>query len=251
MFWFIPLVAFFAALLTFFSGFGLGTLLLAALIWYYPPEIAIGITAIVHLLSSIVKSSFNRDINWSIAFYFGISSIFFAVLGSILLTELSNYPTYVYDLTETTFTRPVSLLSFLIGIIMLVFSFIEVLLKGKSLRLPLWVGGAMSGFMGGLSGHQGALRSVFLMKEVKEVNQFVSTGALIGLATDLVRNAVYLNTIQWEEIDLTLLLLTAMAAILGVLVGTMALSKVNIRAIQVLVSFGMALLGTAMMLGFI
>jgi len=46
-------------------------------------------------------------------------------------------------------------------------------------------------------------------------------------------------------------LLTAMAAILGVLVGTMALSKVNIRAIQVLVSFGMALLGTAMMLGFI
>ena len=134
---------------------------------------------------------------------------------------------------------------------MLVFSFIEVLLKGKSLRLPLWVGGAMSGFMGGLSGHQGALRSVFLMKEVKEVNQFVSTGALIGLATDLVRNAVYLNTIQWEEIDLTLLLLTAMAAILGVLVGTMALSKVNIRAIQVLVSFGMALLGTAMMLGFI
>lgn len=111
--------------------------------------------------------------------------------------------------------------------------------------------GALSGFMGGLSGHQGALRSAFLVKELNDVQRFVSTSAFIGLITDVARNAVYVADISWEGIDTTLLIVTSGAAILGVLVGTKLLKKLKIRAIQWLVSIGMALLGTSMMLGFI
>ena len=66
MFWIIPLVAFLASILTFFSGFGLGTLLMAAMLWYYPPELAIALTALVHLLNSAVKSMMNRHVQWRI-----------------------------------------------------------------------------------------------------------------------------------------------------------------------------------------
>ena len=36
--WLVPLVAFVASLLTFFSGFGLGTLLMAAMVCYFSPD---------------------------------------------------------------------------------------------------------------------------------------------------------------------------------------------------------------------
>jgi uncharacterized membrane protein YfcA len=124
-------------------------------------------------------------------------------------------------------------------------------MKGKSWNIPLWLGGALSGFMGGLSGHQGALRSAFLVKELNDVQRFISTSAFIGLITDVARNAVYIADISWKGINLTLLIVTSGAAIFGVLVGTKLLKKLKIRAIQWLVSIGMALLGTTMMLGFI
>lgn len=49
----IAIVAFFASGLTFFSGFGLGTLLLPAFALFFPIEIAISLTAIVHFLNNI------------------------------------------------------------------------------------------------------------------------------------------------------------------------------------------------------
>ena len=44
----ISLVAFLAAILTFFSGFGLGTILTPIMMIYFPVEIAVAFTGIVH-----------------------------------------------------------------------------------------------------------------------------------------------------------------------------------------------------------
>jgi uncharacterized membrane protein YfcA len=51
----VALVALAAAVVTFFSGFGLGTILMPALAFFVPPEIAIGATALVHLANNIFK----------------------------------------------------------------------------------------------------------------------------------------------------------------------------------------------------
>lgn len=51
----IPIVALLASLLTFFSGFGLGTILLPAFAIFFPVNIAVALTAIVHLLNTIFK----------------------------------------------------------------------------------------------------------------------------------------------------------------------------------------------------
>ncbi|MEK9138207.1 MAG: sulfite exporter TauE/SafE family protein, partial [Bacteroidota bacterium] len=48
-------IALLASGLTLFSGFGLGTLLLPAFILFFPPDVAVGMTAIVHFLNNIFK----------------------------------------------------------------------------------------------------------------------------------------------------------------------------------------------------
>jgi uncharacterized membrane protein YfcA len=251
MFWIIPLVAFLASILTFYSGFGLGTLLMAAMIWYYPPELAIALTGFVHFVNSALKSALNRSVNWKIVLVFGLPSLLAAVIGSVFLTMLSNKTLILFDLTETLLTKPVSLLTFIIGFLMMSFSILELTLKGKSTALPLWLGGAISGFMGGLSGHQGALRSLFLINRVGKVSAFVSTAAFIGLMTDVSRNSIYLVSLNWANVDVPQLVLTLIAAAAGVIIGTRLLKKITFGFIQTVVSIGLFLLGSATITGLI
>ena len=66
-------IAFGASLLTFFTGFGLGTLLLPAFAAFFAAEIAVALTAVVHFLNSLFKLLLvGRWANWSIAARFGI-----------------------------------------------------------------------------------------------------------------------------------------------------------------------------------
>lgn len=134
---------------------------------------------------------------------------------------------------------------------MMSFSILELTLKGKSSALPLWLGGAISGFMGGLSGHQGALRSLFLLNRVGEVSAFVSTAAFIGLMTDVSRNSIYLVSLNWKTVDIPQLVLTVIAAAAGVLIGTRLLKKITFGFIQTMVSIGLFLLGSAIITGLI
>jgi len=48
--------SFIVACLTFFSGFGLGTLLLPLLSLFFPVPVAVASTAVVHLLNNVSKS---------------------------------------------------------------------------------------------------------------------------------------------------------------------------------------------------
>lgn len=251
MFWIILLVAFFASILTFFSGFGLGTLLLAAMLCYYPPELAIALTAIVHLLNSLFKCVFNRKVNWKIVLSFGFWAAIAAVLGSLTLHSLSELSLELYDLSEGSTSAPVTIIHFVMGSMLILFSVLEIKLKGRGVRAPLWLGGGVSGFMGGLSGHQGALRSFFLVREIKDVHQFIATSSFIGLLTDIARNAVYFKTISWELVSLNELIFTCMAAILGVLVGTYLLKKTSLKWLQQFVAVGIFLLGCAMLAGLV
>ena len=52
----IGLVAFGVSLLTLFSGFGLGTLLLPAFAVFFPIEVAVASTAIVHAANNLFKA---------------------------------------------------------------------------------------------------------------------------------------------------------------------------------------------------
>ena len=145
------------------------------MLWFYPPEVAIALTAMVHLLNSAVKSILNRRVNWGIVLSFGIPSVLCSLLGSMLLSILALKPLIIFDLTHGNLTHPVQLLSIIVGGLMMIFAVIEFTMKKTEVSFPMWLGGVFSGFFGGLSGHQGALRSMFLIKRMKEIKEFVAT----------------------------------------------------------------------------
>src|SRR5687768_4398513 len=89
----ICLVALAGSALTFFSGFGLGTLLVPVFALFFPVELAIGLTAIVHFLNNLFKlalvgGSARRDI----VLRFGIPSLIASFCGAWLLGRLSQSP---------------------------------------------------------------------------------------------------------------------------------------------------------------
>ena len=88
----ILLVAFGAAMLTFFSGFGLGTILMPVFALFFPVEIAIALTAIVHLLNNLFKMALVwRSVNLKVVLWFALPAALAAFGGASLLNVLSGH----------------------------------------------------------------------------------------------------------------------------------------------------------------
>lgn len=190
----IALFAAFVSTLTLFSGFGLGTLLLPAFALFLPAETAVAATAVVHLANNIFKGALLRgDIDRRLALRFGLPAIAAAFLGAMLLETLSSLaPLHDYVLRGKTVT--VTPLALVLGCLILLFALIELLDLDRWLRMPpkwLPLGGALSGFFGGLSGHQGALRAIFLAPLGLTAAAFAATQALIAIGVDVARLLVY------------------------------------------------------------
>ncbi|HJZ55311.1 MAG TPA: sulfite exporter TauE/SafE family protein, partial [Gemmataceae bacterium] len=82
-----------------------------------------------------------------------------------------------------------------------------------------WVAGAVSGFLGGLVGNQGGIRSVAMLGFDVPRHAFVATATAVGLIVDGARLPVYLATQGKEIADRWPLLV---AATTGAVVGTLA-----------------------------
>ena len=118
--------------------------------------------------------------------------------------------------------------------------------------LPL--GGVLSGFFGGLSGHQGALRSAFLAKVGISPQAFVGTNAVIGLLVDLVRISAYgailfgARLTDMAKREGALVAAGALSAFAGVIVGKRLLHKITMATVQRIT--GGLLVLIAVLLGF-
>src|SRR5215469_1320458 len=89
----IVLVTVLVAALTFVSGFGLGTLLLPIFILFFPVDIAVACTAIVHLANNIFKALLvGSRANWNVVWRFSLPAAALALLGAFLLQQASAVP---------------------------------------------------------------------------------------------------------------------------------------------------------------
>ena len=247
----IGLVAFSAAILTFFSGFGLGTLLLPAFALFVNLELAIAMTAIVHLTNNVLKLGLVfRGINLAILCYFGVGALIGAGIGSFLLTLISDLGLF-YKTTIWGSSREVNFIEFTIGILMLCFAIIEFYPKIKFASFPLSIGGFISGFFGGLSGHQGALRSAFLAHRNLKKEVFIATGVCVSLLVDLTRLIFYKVHFSELEIPFTLLIVGILAAIIGSVLGKILFAKTTMKSIQKIVCIALVILGTSILTGLI
>ncbi len=256
-FLFVSLAAFFASGLTMFSGFGLGTLLLPVFALFLPIELAVAATAVVHAANNVLKVLLlGKFAERSVVLRFGVPAILAALLGAWLLGSLSGFaPLATYSIAgKTAIVTPVKLL---LALLMAGFAVLELHPRFEKLtfdRKYLPAGGLLSGFFGGLSGHQGALRSAFLAKAGITPQGFVGTNAVIGLLVDLTRLSVYAALIKGGTFssllrnrETALIIAGAVAAFAGVILGKRILKKVTLRSIQRIT--GVLLLLIALALG--
>jgi hypothetical protein len=112
------------------------------------------------------------------------------------------------------------------------------------------IGGSLSGFFGGFSGHQGALRALFLSKLKIEPIVFVATTALISLLVDLTRVSVYFTGSWFTNYYPThLMLYVVPSALAGTLVGKKYIHKVNHAKLSIIVGVALLAMGLTMVLG--
>jgi uncharacterized membrane protein YfcA len=237
----ISLVTLIGAALTLFSGFGLGTLLMPVFALFFPVELAIAMTAIVHFSNNLIKLGFYfRHVNLSIVFRFGIPSVIAAFAGAWLLNLLTEIePVATYTIGQHLFE--ITAVKLTISILLIIFSLLELVPRLSGLQfdqkyLPL--GGLLSGFFGGLSGNQGALRTAFLIRAGLSKEVFIGTGVVIACLVDVTRLSIYSGTII-NHIDSSRILLLALAigsAFAGVFFGNKLVKKITISTLQVIVS---------------
>lgn len=249
-------VALLASGLTFFSGFGLGTLLLPAFALFFPVDVAIAMTAVVHMLNGLFKFVLvGRQADRAVVLRFGVPATLAAFAGAWALSGLAGMaPVLRYAAFGRAFeVAPVKLA---VGVVLLLFALVELVPRLRDLSFkPRWMplGGVLSGFFGGLAGMQGALRSAFLARAGLSKEAFIATGVAIALLIDFSRLGVYAEAALNAEarLDYRLLGAAVLSAFLGAWLGNRHLKKLTMPAIQKIVAGSLFVVALALVFGVI
>ena len=252
----IAATALLASALTLFSGFGLGTILLPAFALFFPVDTAIAMTAIVHLLNNIFKLFLvGKHANQEVVLKFGLTAFLFALAGALLLVKFSELSpiTYYTFAGNTYYITPVKLV---IGILILLFALWDFSASFRNMAIAkkwLPLGGALSGFFGGLSGHQGALRSAFLIKSGLSKESFIATGVIIAAIIDVSRLFIYSSrfSLEFKGNNLAILITAIIAAFSGAYIGARLIKKVTLQGIHLLVGILLVVIALGIILGII
>lgn len=255
----IGIVAVFTAGVTLFSGFGLGTILMPAFALFFPVPLAIAATAVVHFANNIFKFGLMaKQADWRVVTRFGLPAAIAALAGASLLTWFDKLPAVASD-TLGGSAYEITVVKAVIGVLIVVFALLELWPRFQALAfsprlLPL--GGVLSGFFGGLSGNQGALRSAFLLKTGLSKEAFVATGVVSAVIVDAVRLITYGTSILAEHLARSQELLAPVAmgtvcAFIGSFVGKRVLQKITLRTVQIIVAIMILLIGSGLVAGLI
>ncbi len=227
----VAIVAFIAAALTVPAGFGLSTMLTPIVLLLMEPHEAVAVVAIVHGAHNGAKYySLKEHVDFTAIKRYGIWLVIGAIIGALLQNMVPQEP-----------------LLLVIGCFLIILPILTLSENWTGYKIPEAndrVGGFGSGFMGGLSGHQGALRAMFLTRRLPDKMAFAATASVLALCVDLTRIPIYL-IFRPEEImehaELTLILV--ISALIGVRVGKRWLEKLKSKTIHNAVMIGIVASG--------
>ena len=220
-----------AAALTVPAGFGLATMTTPLFLFWFEPHQAIAGVAIVHGAHNAMKSRILRThIDADALRRFGWALLLGALVGAVLQTVISSGP-----------------LLLLVGVALIVLPALKLSESWTSIRLPETedrIGGFGSGFMGGLTGHQGALRAMFLRQRLPDKNEYAATAAVLAMVVDFTRIPIYL----WHDTSVLfsqplLLIGFVLSALVGAQIGRIWLEKWKNDSIQKGIMLGLVLSG--------
>ncbi len=223
---------------------------------FFPVELAIALTGVVHFFNNVFKVFLvGKNADKTVLLKFGIPAVIMAFVGAWLLFQIPDAkPLFTYEMMDKTFeVYPVK---FIISLLLIVFASMDLIpyfsnLKFGREKLPL--GGALSGFFGGLSGNQGALRTAFLIKAGLSKEAFIGTAVIVSAIVDFTRLSVYATRITKSGLtdNLTLIICATLSAIIGAYFGNKLLKKVTLNFLQIFVAIMLILISIALGAGFI
>ncbi len=228
---------------------------------FFPVNVAVAGTVVVHLVNNLFKVFLmGRHANWGVVARFALPAAVFAALGAFFLSCISDMePLARCTLGGRTFE--ITAVKLVIAVLIAVFAVFDLLPRFQNLAfdqkyIPL--GGILSGFFGGLSGLQGALRSVFLIRAGLDKNQFIGTGVVAAVVVDVSRLAVYGITFfskhfatLGEHGESGLIIAGILCAWLGSFIGARLLDKITIKTVQMVVANMLLLMSALLGLGII
>jgi hypothetical protein len=140
---------------------------------------------------------------------------------------------------------------------MMLFAGLELHPGFAAIRAParlMPVGGVLTGFFGGLTGQQGALRSIFLLRAGLAPDRFIATGVMVALLVDLSRLSTYAASFQASSLnagerDAWLIGVGTISAITVTFVAARRLEKVTLASVRSIVAGLMLLIGAALAAG--
>lgn len=259
----VPLVAALVGALTLVSGFGLGTVLMPVFAVFFPVEVAIAATGVVHLVNNLFKLGLvGKHAVWQVVRRFGIPAVVAAFVGGWLMTMLAATPT-LHSYTLGPIEARMTWLKIAAGVLLGTLAALELLPAYQRLTFPpkmLPIGGALSGFVGGISGMQGALRAPFLLKAGLSKDQFVGTANVLSTMVDLARLGVYFAGFAYltktrdygvlsEPRTIMLVVAACVGGCTGSLLGRRIFKNTSLESVRIVVSVLLFIAAVALIAG--
>ncbi len=208
------IVAVFAGAVASVAGFGIGSILTPLLAVHTGTKVAVAAASIPHLAGTLLlfwlmRHHVNRRVLWS----FGIASALGGLAGALAHARLSNQ-------FLTVVLASLLILTGILG------------LAGLDRRMRFgrrgtWVGGAVSGALGGLVGNQGGIRSAAMLGFDIPKESFIATATAIALLVDAARMPVYAVVDAALVLEVWPLVALGTGGVLaGIIVGARLLRKI-------------------------
>jgi len=199
-------------------------------------KLAVAAVSIPHAVGTSLRFwRFRRDVDWTLVKSFGFTSAAGGLTGALLNTWASSRA-----------------LELVFGTLLVLAGTSQ--LTGFAQRWRLrgalaWLGGALSGFFGGLVGNQGGIRTAAMLGFDADKRQFVATATAVALLVDAARVPVF---VAFEGRELARLFPIIALATLGVIVGTLfgetLLARVPDRSFRIIVGALLVVLGLAFLI---
>ncbi|MCY1062724.1 sulfite exporter TauE/SafE family protein [Nannocystis sp. SCPEA4] len=206
------------------AGAGIGSMLVPLLALRVDFKVAVALAAIPHLVGGALRLiPLRRAIDWRLLRTFGLACAATALLGALLSDIVGS----------RWVTRIFAVLLALAGVLGLT----GVGGKWRPGKVEAWIGGALSGLMGGLAGEQGGIRAVALLCFGLPRDAFVATSTAVGVMIDLARVPVYV-AIRGHALEpaMPLLLSATGGVVAGTALGIAVLRKIPEKAFGRVVS---------------
>jgi uncharacterized membrane protein YfcA len=188
---YLSIVVFLGSMLGTTAGFGTSTVMIPVVLLFYPLEETLLFVGIIHFLGNIWKLTlFRKGFQWKLILAFGIPGIAAGFLGASL----------VFHISSAILSR--ILAGFIISYV--VYVILKPDFKVRANNISAGMGGFLSGFMAGIFGMGGAVRSLFLSAFNLPKEVYIVTGAAIAMVIDISRLSTYIfsgtrleNLIMW------------------------------------------------------